>query len=141
VPAVGLQCNHAKLKTINMEKIVSAVHWLAYAYYGYIFGYAGLFKIFKKKSMMTSMESLGFNETWTLVIGWAETLGVVGLIIGLFNPAVKNLSILCLFPFAVGAFTAHMAHNEYVHFHQSLWVCILTFVILLTDKHFKIVLA
>lgn len=123
-----------------MEKIVSIVHWVAYLYYGYIFGYAGLFKVFKKKSMMESMESLGFNETWTLVIGWAETLGVAGLIIGFFYPAVKNLSILCLFPFAVGAFTTHMAHQEYNHFYNSLYVCVLTIVILFTDKHFRIVL-
>lgn len=123
-----------------MEIIKSIVHWLSYAYYLYVFGYASLFKIFQKQSMMQSMDSLGFNKTWTLCIGIGELFGVLLLLIGLYRPEFKNVGILLLFPFAVGALTAHMAHQEYQHFYNSLIMCILTVVLLLTDKHFKIVI-
>lgn len=122
-----------------MEIIKSIVHWLSYTYYLYVFGYASLFKIFQKQSMMQSMDSLGFNKTWTLSIGIGELFGVLLLVIGLYRPEIKNVGILLLFPFAVGALTAHMAHQEYQHFYNSLIMCILTVVLLLTDKHFKIV--
>ncbi|MDR2270786.1 MAG: DoxX family protein [Sphingobacterium sp.] len=122
-----------------MEIIKSIVHWLSYTYYLYVFGYASLFKIFQKQSMMQSMDSLGFNKTWTLSIGIGELFGVLLLLIGLYRPEIKNVGILLLFPFAVGALTAHMAHQEYQHFYNSLIMCILTVVLLLTDKHFKIV--
>ena len=118
--------------------IRTIVHYLALAYFSYIFGYAGLYKVIKKTSMMQSMQSLGFNETWTLVIGYAEVLGVAGLIAGLFVPHLKNASVLFLLPFAIGAFTSHMAHHEFNHYYNSLIVCILPFVILLTDKHFRL---
>lgn len=121
-----------------MEKVITIVHWLSYAYYLYVFGYASLFKVFQKTSMMQSMQSLGFNKTWTIFIGLGELIGVILLVIGLFKPQYKNLAILLLFPFAVGAFTAHMAHQEYYHFYNSLLMCILSVILLATDKHFKI---
>ncbi len=96
---------------------------MSYAYYLYVFGYASLFKVFQKQSMMQSMDSLGFNKTWTLGIGVGELLGV-----------------LLLFPFAIGAFTAHMAYGEYHHFYNSLMMCILSVVLLATDKNFKIII-
>jgi uncharacterized membrane protein YphA (DoxX/SURF4 family) len=123
-----------------METIKTAIHWLSYAYYLYIFGYASLFKVFQKKSMMQSMESLGFNKTWTIIIGVLESFGVILILIGIFQSQYKNAGILFLFPFAVGAFTTHMAHQEYNHFYNSLIVCVLTIVILLTDKTFSIIL-
>lgn len=123
-----------------METVKSIVHWLSYAYYLYVFGYASLFKVFQKPSMMESMQSLGFNKQWTLIIGAGELIGVLLIVIGIFKPDLKNLGILLLFPFAVGAFTAHMAHQEYHHFYDSLLMCILTVVLLSTDKYFKIVL-
>jgi len=121
-----------------MEKVITIVHWLSYAYYLYVFGYASLFKVFQKTSMMQSMQSLGFNKTWTIFIGLGELIGVILLVIGLFKPQYKNLAILLLFPFAVGAFTAHMAHQEYYHFYNSLLMCILSVILLATDKHFRI---
>ncbi|MCS4226132.1 DoxX family protein [Sphingobacterium sp. BIGb0165] len=121
-----------------MEIIKSIVHWLSYAYYLYVFGYASLFKVFQKQSMMQSMDSLGFNKTWTLGIGIGELFGVILLLIGLYKPEFKNIGILLLFPFAVGALTAHMAHQEYHHFYNSLIMCVLSIVLLATDKHFKI---
>lgn len=123
-----------------METIKTAVHWLSYAYYFYVFGYASIFKVFQKKSMMQSMNSLGFNKIWTISIGILELLGVILIVIGIFKPQYKNAGILFLFPFAVGAFTAHMAHKEYVYFYNSLIMCILTVVLLVTDKNFRIVL-
>ena len=41
--------------------IKTAIHWAAFAYYLYVFGYASLFKVFQKESMMQSMQSLGFS--------------------------------------------------------------------------------
>jgi uncharacterized membrane protein YphA (DoxX/SURF4 family) len=122
-----------------MEKLISIVHWISYCYYVYVFGYASLFKIFQKSSMMQSMESLGFNKTWTITIGVAETLGVLAVVAGVFEPRLKTIGILVLFPFAIGAFTAHMAHQEYLHFYNSLIMCILTVVLLWTDPRFRIV--
>jgi len=121
-----------------MELIKAVIHWLSFAYYLYVFGYASLFKIFQKTSMMQSMQSLGFNKTWTILIGAGELLGVILIVIGIFKPQFKTMGIILLFPFAVGAFTAHMAHQEYHHFHNSLIMCILTVVLLVTDKYFKI---
>ncbi|MDF2516494.1 MAG: hypothetical protein K0R59_1790 [Sphingobacterium sp.] len=121
-----------------METIKSIVHWLSYAYYLYVFGYASLFKVFQKQSMMQSMDSLGFNKTWTLGIGIGELLGVIFLLIGLYKPEFKTVGILLLFPFAIGAFTAHMAHQEYNHYYNSLLMCMLSIILLATDKNFKI---
>lgn len=123
-----------------MEKVTTIAHWLSYTYYLYVFGYASLFKVFQKESMMQSMQSLGFNKTWTILIGIGELIGVILLLIGLLKPQYKNLAILLLFPFAVGAFTAHMAHQEYHHFYDALVMCILTVILLATDKSFKILI-
>lgn len=123
-----------------METIKTIIYWLSYAYYLYVFGYASLFKVFQKKSMMNSMQSLGFNQTWTIIIGIGELIGVILIIIGIFKPQFRNVGILMLFPFAVGAFTAHMAHQEYQHFYNALIMCILTFVMLILDKKFKILI-
>ncbi len=121
---------------MTMETVKMFVHWLSYAYYLYVFGYASLFKVFQKESMMANMASLGFNKTWTIAIGVGELLGVVLLIAGLFKPQLKNAGILLLFPFAVGAFTAHMAHQEYDYYYNSLVMCVLSVVLLFSDKHF-----
>lgn len=123
-----------------MKTIKLIVHWGSFAYFLYVFGYASLFKIFQKKSMMESMESLGFNKTWTIGIGIAELIGVFLLLIGLVKPEFKNAGILFLFPFAVGAFIAHMAHQEYNYFYNSLIMCILSIILLSTDKNFSITL-
>jgi len=114
------------------------IHWAAFIYYLYIFGYASLFKVFQKHSMMQNMQSLGFNKTWTIIIGIAELIGVLLLITGTFIPQLKNIGILLLFPFAIGAFASHMAHHEYEHYYNSLIVCILTVILLITDNNFKI---
>lgn len=123
-----------------MTTIKTLIHWSAFAYYLYVFGYASLFKVFQKQTMMHNMQNLGFNKTWTILIGIGELIGVILLIIGIFKPPYKNLAVLILFTFAVGAFTSHMAHNEYHHYYNSLLMCILSIVILATDKEFKIIL-
>lgn len=116
------------------------IHWIFYAYYLYIFGKASLFKVFQKQTMMQSMQNLGFTKNWTLLIGIFELIGVTLLLIGLYKPPIKNLAVLILFPFAVGAFTTHMAHQEYHHYYNSLLMCILSILILATDDRFKIIL-
>ena len=129
-----------EIKTSKMELIKAVIHWLSFTYYLYVFGYSSLFKVFQKQSMMQSMQSFGFNKIWTILIGVGELLGVALIIIGLFKPQFKTIGIIFLFPFAVGALTAHMAHQEYNHFYNSLIMCVLTVVLLLTDKHFKLIL-
>ena len=123
-----------------MEITKSIIHWLSYAYYLYVFAYASLFKVFQKQSMMQNMQSFGFNKTWTILIGLGEFIGVLLIIIGLCKPQLKNTGVLLLFHFAVFAFTVHMAYQEYNYFYNSLIVCVLTFVLLATDKNFRIVL-
>lgn len=121
-----------------MKKTISIIHWALYLWYIYIFGYAALWKIFNEDGMVAGMGKMGFNVFWTNVIGWAEGIGVVGLIVGFWKPMIKNLSVLWLFPFAIAAFTAHMAHREYIHFYNSLIVMLLSYILLLTDKHFRL---
>lgn len=121
-----------------MKNSIQLIHWIAYAYYVYLFGYASLFKIFQKKQMMDSMNSLGFGKTWTLVIGYAELLGWLALIAGIWFHQFKNAAVLWLFPFAIGALMVHFAHNEYKYFYSALLGCICSVILLLTDKHFRI---
>lgn len=123
-----------------IENMIKVVHWGTYAYYVYLFGYASLFKVFQKESMMKGMEQFGFNKTWTLLIGYGELLGVLGLLVGLWFHEVKNASVLWLFPFAVGALMVHFAHHDYSDYYGALIGCIASVVLLITDQHFKIIL-
>jgi hypothetical protein len=66
-------------------------------------------KVFQKKEMMEGMESLAFNKTWTLCIGFGELIGVLALIIGLWSHQIKNAAMIDLFLFAV-CLMAHFAH-------------------------------
>ena len=123
-----------------MKNLVKVSHWVAYGYLIYAFGYASLFKVFQKQSMMENMSNFGFGKTWTLFIGYSELLGVIGLIIGLWMHKVKNLSTLWLLPFAIGALMTHFAYNDYEYFYTSLYCCIACVVLLVTDKNFKVIL-
>jgi len=122
-----------------MKNLVQVSHWLAYGYLIYAFGYASLFKVFQKQSMMDNMSNFGFGKIWTLCIGYGELLGVIGLIVGFWIHQVKNLSTLWLFPFAIGALITHFAHNDYEYFYTALFCCIACMVLLVTDKNFKII--
>lgn len=121
-----------------MKKIIEVLHWSAFAYYVYVFGYAGLFKVLQLPHMMSNMEKLGFDKNWTIMIGIAEVIGVLALLVGIWIPQVKNIAVLFLFPFAVGALTAHFAHHDYQYYYNALICCVLSVVLLLTDKRFKI---
>lgn len=121
-------------------KIVSLVHWAAYAYYVYLFGYASLFKVFQIERMMEGMNDLGFNKTWTLLIGYAELIGLFALVAGLWYRPAKNAAVLWLFPFAIGALMVHFAHNDYQYFYGAFFGCVSSVVLLVTDKHFRVVL-
>jgi uncharacterized membrane protein YphA (DoxX/SURF4 family) len=120
--------------------ILQAIHWLAFCYYLYLFGYASLFKVLQKKEMMESMASLGFNKSWTLCIGFGELIGVIALLAGLWFHQVKNAAVIYLFLFAIGALMVHFAHNDYVDFYDALFGAVTAVVLLATDKHFKLVL-
>lgn len=120
--------------------IIQIIHWAAFAYCLYLFGYASLFKVFKKPSMMKDMNDLGFNKLWTLFIGVGELLGVIALIIGVFHHEFKNAGVIWLFPFAVGALMVHFAHKDYRYFYDALLGCIAAVIILYTDKYFQLIL-
>ena len=120
--------------------VVRIAHWIVYAYYVYLFGYASLFKVFRKQSMIDGMRDLGFNETWTLFIGYGELLGVIGLLIGIQHHQIKNVSILWLFPFAIGALMVHFAYQDYQYFYDALLGCIAAVILLVTDKYFRIII-
>ena len=119
----------------------NVLYWTCYAGYLYIIMPASLFKIFQRQAMMQSMESLGFNKTWTLAIGIAEVIGVALVILGLYRSQFRTLGILFLFPFAIGAFTTHMAHQEYHHYAHSLVMCFLSAILLFLDNRIKIKLS
>lgn len=116
----------------------TVAYWLSYAVYLYIIAPSALSKIIQRPAMMQSMQSLGFNTTWTVSIGIAETLGVLIVLLGLYAAACRTLGVLLLFPFAIGAFTTHMAHQEYQHFYSSLVLCLLSAVLLYLDKRIYI---
>src|SRR5690606_7287661 len=101
-------------------------YWLCYVWYLYIIAPSAIKKIIQHSGMMQSMQSLGFDKTWTIAIGIAEIIGVLLVIIGLYKSQFRTLGILLLFPFAIGAFTTHMAHQEYFHFYNSLIMCFLS---------------
>lgn len=123
-----------------MKGIFQVIHWSALGYLIYAFGYASLFKVFQKKSMMDNMSAFGFGKIWTLLIGYGELIGVLGLIAGIWYHQIKNLSTLWLFPFAVGALMVHFAHHDYKYFYTALYCCISCMALLFTDKYFKLIL-
>lgn len=115
------------------------LHYGCLLVFAYIFGYAGLYKITGHTGMMEGMMALGFGKQATLLIGWAEVIGVVALLTGLFVPGFKSGAVLWLLPFGIGALAVHMAHHDgFADYKESLLVCLLGPVILMTDKHFKI---
>lgn len=123
-----------------MSLLIQIIHWISVAVFSFIFGYAGIKKLYQEETMMLGMEELGFGVTWTLVIGLAEVLGTIGVLAGIFIQPVKIISVLLLMPFAIGAFTMHMSRQDpFIAYWQSLVVCVLSIVILWTDKGFKLV--
>ncbi len=124
-------------KQTKVDKIKKIVHWIFMPYYIYEFGYASLAKVFQYPYMMKGMQFYGFNKIWTLGIGYAELIGWGMILIGLFRPKIRIIGIIFLFPFAIGALTAHMSHQEYVHFYPSLIMCISSAVLLWSSKNLK----
>jgi len=118
--------------------VIQVIHWIAYGYYVYLFGYASIYKVIQKKEMVEGMDALGFGKTWTIAIGLGELLGVCGLITGLWFHQAKNAAVLYLFPYAVGALMVHLSHKHYHDFYDALFGSIAAVVILWTDRHFQI---
>lgn len=123
-----------------MSLLIQVIHWISVTVFSFIFGYAGIKKLYQEETMMMGMEELGFDVTWTLAIGFAEVLGTIGVLAGIFVHPVKIISVLLLMPFAIGAFTMHMSQQHLFSIYwQSLAVCVLSVVILWTDKEFELV--
>lgn len=120
---------------INWNRIF---YWISFAWYLYIIGPSALKKVIQWQQMMDSMHSLGFDKNWTIGIGIMETIGVLIVLAGLLKPSLRTLGVLFLFPFAIGAFTTHMAHQEYHHFYHSLIMCVLSAILLVLDKRIRI---
>lgn len=115
------------------------VHNLSLLVFACIFGYAGLYKVTGHTGMMEGMAALGFGREATLLIGWAEVAGVLGLLAGWFLPGTRSAAVLWLLPFGIGAFAVHMAHHDgFADYKESLLVCILAPVVLLTDRYFRV---
>lgn len=124
-----------------MSLVIQVIHWISILIFSFIFGYAGIKKLYQEEIMMMGMEELGFGTTWTFVIGLAEVLGTIGVLAGVFVNPVKIISVLLLMPFAIGAFTMHMSQqHSFGIYWQSLAVCLLSIIILWSDKEFKIML-
>lgn len=122
-----------------MSLAIQIIHWISVTVFSFIFGYAGLKKLYQEETMMMGMEELGFGVTWTLAIGVAEVLGIAGVLAGIFDHRVKIISVFLLMPFAIGAFTMHLSQqHSFSIYWQSLVVCILSIVILWTDQKFKL---
>src|SRR5687768_8485242 len=118
--------------------MIQILHWVVYTYYVFLFGKASLLKVFQVPVMMKGMEAFGFGKTWTLLIGYAEFIGVIGLIVGLWVHQIANASVIFLFLFAVGALMVHLAHRDYSDYYEALLGCICALTLLATDKFFKI---
>jgi hypothetical protein len=119
---------------------IQILHWFVYTYYVFLFGKASLLKVFQVPAMMKGMETLGFGKTWTLLIGYSELIGVIGLIAGLWIHEIRNASVIFLFLFSVGALMVHFAHRDYSDYYEALLGCISAVALLATDKFFKILL-
>jgi uncharacterized membrane protein YphA (DoxX/SURF4 family) len=120
-------------------EIKTILHWISFAVFAYIFGYAGIYKVIKVQNMMEGMASMGFGTTATLIIGYAETTGVIALVMGIFIPVVKPVAVLFLWPFAIGALTTHFSyHHDFAEYRNALLVTVLPLIILATDKHFRV---
>lgn len=123
-----------------MSLAIKIIHWISVTVFSFIFGYAGIKKLYQEETMMMGMEQLGFSVTWTLAIGFAEVLGTIGVLAGIFVRPVKIISVLLLMPFAIGAFTMHMSQQHpFGIYWQSLVVCLLSIIILWTDEEFELV--
>lgn len=123
-----------------MSLAIQIIHWISVIVFSFVFGYAGIKKLYQEETMMMGMEELGFGVTWTIIIGVAEVLGTAGVLAGIFVHPVKIVSVLLLMPFAIGAFTMHMSQqHSFSIYWQSLAVCVLSIVILWTDEKFELV--
>ena|SRR5690554_3409094 len=126
-----------KIKQSKWDVTKQIIHWIFLPYYIYKFAYAAFAKVFQIPFMMESMSSLGFNQAWTLMVGYFELIGWLMVVVGLLKPKIRVMGILLLLPFSIGAFTAHMAHQEYVYFYPSLIMCISSVVLLWSSRNFK----
>lgn len=122
-----------KIKTVR-----TTIHWLSFTYVLYIFSKASILKIIEADDMVQGMASFGFNRTWTILIGYGELLGVLGLLAGIWRNKLKNASALYLFPFSVGALMVHFSHKDYMDHYDALFSACALIVLLGTDKHFDI---
>lgn len=128
------------METPVLQMARTAIHWIALTIFVYIFGYAGLYKIIGVESMMAGMEDIGFGKTATVLIGLTETAGVAGVLAGFYYHPAKILSVLCLWPFAIGALTVHLSyHHPFSVYLNALLVCIMPLIILRTDEKFNVI--
>lgn len=115
------------------------IHWLALMTFAFVFCKAGLYKVLKIEEMMEGMKMIGFDEKLSVLIGWVEVLGVAGLLFGIRFPAVKLISILGLWVFAISALAIHISyHHPIAELTDALLVTCLPVLMLATDKEFKI---
>lgn len=104
-----------KKKALDLKhsKPFLVLHWISFLVLVYIFGIVGAIpSLLMQPERVQDMKSIGFNTTWTILIGIGEILGVIGLLIGIKYRKLKTASAIFLFPFGVGA-TTNRLHKLY----------------------------
>jgi uncharacterized membrane protein len=121
-----------------LQKIKKLLFWLIITYIAYMFGpLIGFPKILQYDNMVASMARRGMDPTATFILGGLEVLGAIAL----FIPRLRALSLLLLFPLAVGAVSSHLATGDPLwKFYRSGSMVILIPLALWLDPYFKIVL-
>lgn len=72
----------------------------------------GISKLISAESQITNFETWGYNTTFMYVIGAAEVIGAIGLLI----PRTRFVSVLVLSTIMLGAIGTHLINGEYLNF-------------------------
>lgn len=121
--------------TIQFKTIL---FWAIIVYIAYMFGpLTGVPKIMQEKGMVASMLKRGFSPELTFVLGVLEVLCALAL----FVPQLRALSLLLLFPIAIGAVSSHLTTADPLFkFYRSGSMVVLIPLALYLDPYFKIIL-
>jgi len=71
-------------------------------------------KLVKVPDVMTAMASVGVKPNQVPLLALLEIAGGVGVIVGIWKPALGALASICLIGYFAGALTAHMKKKHKV---------------------------
>jgi len=69
---------------------------------------SGVAKLLKVESVMTSMESVGVKPQQVPLLAVLEIAGGLGLVVGIWVPALGTLAAVCLALYFLGAVASHL---------------------------------